>query len=136
MAIHHVLAKNAEPQTVSWNVETQFVGGSSELVPWDMKLTPHIVATSPVSVRLEVDIAGGTLAHTTVVLRDQQTVILEPTGNPKPTSTTRAILAVTPYVLRDDADVRRLLECKRQAAMAARLHSAARPGEPQAIPPR
>lgn len=140
IAVHHVLAKNDEVKTISWDTERPTSDGSKAPIHWDMKLTPHVIASSPVGVSLEVDLVGAatngappaapsgdaTVAHTTLVLRNQQTIIVGPTGNLNPTAT-RTVLAVTPYVLWDDADVGRLLECKREAAAAARRQPAAAP---------
>jgi hypothetical protein len=126
VGIHHALANNDEVKTVAWDTAPSTANGSKSQVHWDMKLTPRVVASSPPGVRIEVEIAGGKSAHTTLVLRDQQTSILDWLGDPG-SSTPRTIVAVTPYVLRDDADVQRLLECKREAAETARRHSAPAP---------
>lgn len=125
VGIHHVVAKNEGIETVSWDTEHPRADGSKQQVHWDMKLTPSVVASSPPSVRIEVELAGGKAAHTTLVLRDQQTAILGWLANAAPAQKP-TILAVTPYVLRGEADVQRLFECKREAAAVARRQSAAR----------
>jgi hypothetical protein len=132
ISVLHVLAPNDTSRTLAWDLERH--DGSVE--PWSVTLTPHVNGPSPAGVRVEVTLTptkageGGATreaseqgaagrANTTVVVHDQQSVVLA--GFAPPTSTaTQTMVVLTPYVLWDEADLASLLECKRQRAHAAR----------------
>jgi len=130
VSVHHVLAKNDTLETLLWDLEQQDRAGKAQRVRWDMKLTPHVVTSSPVSVRLEVTLlsapvdsmpsgappADPKLAQTTLVVRDQQTIVLG--GFDDPRTLPRTVFAVTPYVIWDEAGMRRLYECKLRSRTA------------------
>jgi hypothetical protein len=131
--VGHFVVANDAPQTMAWDSEkTSAAGGSAERDRWDLTLTAHADGERPARVRLEVSLAPapplGTppeswqipehrRIHTTVVVADQQTVVLGGVAEPGATSGSRSILLMTPYVLREQSDLKRLFECKqRQAA--------------------
>jgi hypothetical protein len=130
VSVHHVLTKNDTLETLLWDFEQLDSAGKTQRVRWDMKLTPHVVTSSPVSVRLEVTLlsaplndvpsdaspADPTLAQTTLVVRDQQTIVLGGFGERKPAP--RTVFAVTPYVVWEEADMQRLYECKLRSRRA------------------
>jgi hypothetical protein len=128
ISVLHVLAPNDASRTLQWDLERH--DGSVE--PWSVTLTPHVNGPSPAGVRVEVTLAptragqakaseqgAAGRANTTLVVRDQQSVVLAGFGAPT-SAPTQAMLVLTPYVLWDEADLASLLECKRQRAHAAR----------------
>lgn len=99
---------------------------------WDLAITPHIQDQLGRSLRLDIAFSPapplGTpkeswsvpehrQVKTTVVLGNQQLVVL---GSPLPGNPKPAVVVLTPYVVRDDADQRRLFECMQTAGRAAR----------------
>lgn len=131
--ILNVLASDGVPRTVAWDdvqdgAETQ----CPSVARWDLTVTPHIEGGQLSSVRLELDRAPapplGTRpenwyipehrrAHTTVALHDQQTIVMGGFAE-SPSKERQAMLFVTPYIISDDADLRRLFQCKLSRAGA------------------
>jgi hypothetical protein len=132
--ILHVLAPEGEARTVAWDVEKHDREGQCpEVERWDLTVTAHVDATQPSNVRLDVArspapplgtrpedwyVPEHRRAQTTVVVRDQQTVVLGGLGEPA-VPQAPATLLVTPYVIWEEADLRRLFQCKMKRAGAA-----------------
>jgi hypothetical protein len=98
---------------------------------WDLGVTPHFASTAS-SLQLELDLAPapplGTApenwsipehrrVHTTVVLGEQQSIQLR--LPPGAGATHTSVMVVTPYFIREDADLRRLFECKLRGRRSA-----------------
>jgi hypothetical protein len=98
-------------------------GADSEGRRWDLKVIAHLHSADRSPLRLEVDLTPapplGTAqeswsvpehrrAHTTVVLAEQQSIVL---GLPTATGREPLTLQVTPYFIREEGDLRRLFEC-------------------------
>jgi len=142
--VRHIIASDGISQTFPWDFEPPRASSTCPAdARWELSMTAHVIEQSPVTVRIDVQIAPapppGTApdtwrapldcgAKTTVVLRDQQLVVLSgfPTSD-RPSS--GLMTTVTPYVIREDADLRRLLECKRKRAQT-------NVAEVRAIPPQ
>lgn len=105
----HVITPNDVPQTVPWELE----GSEGAKERLDITVTPHVNGPAPEGVRVEIDVGGH--AHTTVVVRDQQTTVFGGFSAP-PLAELHAVFTLTPYVLWNEADLGRLLECKRRGA--------------------
>jgi len=106
LRVYHVLTPNDVAQSVPWELEGR--AGTKEHL--DITMTPHVSGATPGGVRIEVDVRGH--AHTTVVVRDQESVVFSGFSVPLAEST-EALFVLTPYVVWSDADSRRLLECMR-----------------------
>ena len=109
LGVYHVLTPTDVPQSVAWELEGR--DGAKERL--DITLTPHVSGPAPGGVSIDVDVRGR--AHTTVVVRDQQSIFLDGFSVPL-ASGTQAVFVLTPYVLWNDADFTRLLECKGRRA--------------------
>jgi hypothetical protein len=135
--VAHVMTTNEAQSVVAWDSPLA-PGGTpcDDSQRWDLAITPHIQDQQGRVVRLDIafvpapplgtpieswSVPEHRQLKTTVVLENQQLVVLSspPMGNAK-----RPIVVLTPYVLRDDTDLRRLFECKMQKARPA-----ARPAE-------
>jgi hypothetical protein len=130
--VGHFLVANDASQTIAWDSEKpSATGRCDEANRWDLTLTAHADGERPASVRLEVSLAPapplGTppeswqipehrRIHTTVVVKDQQTVVLGGVAEPGAPSSSRSILLMTPYVVREQSDLKRLFECKQRQA--------------------
>lgn len=128
--VQHLLVANDAPETLAWDSEKPSAsGGCAELDRWDMTVAAHADGESPAGVRLELSLAPapplGTppeswhipphrKVHTTVVVKDQQTVVLGGFPVAGAGMSSKSMLLVTPYVLREQSDLKRLLECKRR----------------------
>jgi hypothetical protein len=144
ISVRHVIASDGVRQTFPWEFPPPSAStGCPASERWDLSMTPHVTGHSPVTVRLDLQILPappsgaasdtprvppGCGARTTVVVHDQQVIVLS--GFPAPTGAANIGLTttVTPYVIWEDADLQRLLECKRKRS---RVNGAAM----RAIPP-
>lgn len=125
--VSNVLATNDSPTTVSWDIaRADGNGGAPESERWDLTLTAHMEPTQSQDVRLEITLVPapplGTpegswsvpehrRVHTTVTVKDQQTVVLGGFSKHRQ-HPDQSVLVVTPYVIRSDADLHSLFECK------------------------
>lgn len=132
ITVRHLIAADGVRETFPEAFEPPTV--SSECPTgqrWDIIVTSRVTERTPVmvSVELRIQPAGATPdtvhvppacgAQTTVVVRDQQIVVLSgfpPSGG----ANTSVMTSLTPYVIWEDADVERLLECKRKLAQPNR----------------
>jgi hypothetical protein len=128
--VAHVLATNDVKSTLAWDALSKTM--MAESTRWDLSVTPHLEGTTPSAVRLELDLAPapplGTppenwiipehrRVHTTVMIAEQQPVVL---GLPRDVGTgAPSVMVVTPYVIREQADLRRLFECKLRGRRSA-----------------
>ena len=107
-----------EPTTISWNRCLDTACESSE--PWKLTVTPALPARASESVllalqlRREQDPADQTQS-TTIETRNQQPVAVSLDGAVEASAMS---LIVTPYLVGDDGDLRRLAACKSQTAAA------------------
>jgi hypothetical protein len=127
--VAHVMTTNEAQSVIAWD-SSQTHGGTpcDEGQRWDLAITPHIQDQQGRVVRLDIafvpapplgtpkeswSVPEHRQMKTTVVLGNQQLVVLSspPAGNAKP-----PLVVLTPYVVRDDTDLRRLFECKMQRA--------------------
>jgi hypothetical protein len=131
--VAHVMTTNEAESVIAWDSPlTHANAPCNDSQRWDLAITPHIQDQQGRSVRLDIAFAPapplGTpkeswsvpehrQVKTTVVLGNQQLVVL---GSPLPGSAKPSVVVLTPYVLRDDADMRRLFECMQTARHAAR----------------
>lgn len=130
-SVASVMAVNDVPVTIPWDLEgPNAKSGCTETYRWDLTLTTHLDRSDPNKLQFEITLVPapplGTLphawfipehrrAHTTIVVANQQTVVLGGFGK-RQFDTDQSILVLTPYVIRSDADMRQLFECKvRQA---------------------
>ena len=137
--VAHVMTTNEAQSVVAWDSPVA-PGGTpcDDSQRWDLAITPHIQDQQGRVVRLDIafvpapplgtpneswSVPAHRQLRTTVVLENQQVVVLSspPMGNAK-----RPIVVLTPYVLRDDTDLRRLFECKMQKARPAARPAASR----------
>ena len=114
--VAHAMAREDRPATIPWHFNQGELGDDTAL--GQLTVLPHLSDVPPGFVRLEIalrDTAGGGSRlelETSLMLRDQQTAVLTTQGSAfRPSQT----LLVTPYVVRHDGDLQRLLQCKRQA---------------------
>jgi hypothetical protein len=125
-----LIADDATPATLAWDIARPALSGSPcppREERWDLTITPTLGAGKPQAVRLEVvlqpapplgqsreswHVPKHRRVHTTVVVGDQQPVILGMPGSPD------TVLAITPYAIRDDGDLRQIFHCKMQARAA------------------
>jgi len=128
-----VIASDGIRQTFPWNFEPPRVSAECPASEhWNLSMTPHVIGHSPASVRIELqilpapppdaapdapDVPLACGVRTTVVVRDQQVIVLS--GFPASAGTqTGFVTALTPYVIWEEADLQRLLECKSKRASA------------------
>jgi hypothetical protein len=128
-----VVATNDAESVIAWDSPlTHANAPCNDSQRWDLAITPHIQDQLGRSLRLDVAFAPapplGTpkeswsvpehrQVKTTVVLGNQQLVVL---GSPLPGNPKPSVVVLTPYVIRDDADQRRLFECMQTGHGAAR----------------
>lgn len=129
ISVRHVIANDGIRQTFPWEFEPPRASAecrASERWGWELSMTPHVTGYSPVMVRVDLQIlpaappgAPRDTSHvppdcgvrTTLVVRDQQVVVLS--GFPASAGATVGLVTtVTPYTVWEDADLRRLIECK------------------------
>lgn len=127
ISVRHVIANDGIRQTFPWEFEPPRASTECPASErWELSLTPHVAGYSPVMVRVDLQILptpppGATPntshvppacgARTTLVVRDQQLTVL----SVFPASAggrVGLITTVTPYIVWEDADLRRLVECK------------------------
>jgi hypothetical protein len=123
--VAHVIVTNDAASTLAWDAPGPTPTPGSDPRRWDLRLTAHAETTTPGSLRLELDLAPapplGTppeawsipehrRVRTTVVIGEQQPVVL---GLPRGAGAVGpSLMVVTPYFIREEADLRRLFECK------------------------
>jgi hypothetical protein len=126
--VAHVIVTSDAASTLAWDTPGPTPTPGSDPRRWDLRLTAHPETTSLGSLRLELDLAPapplGTppeawsipehrRVHTTVVIGEQQPVVLAlPRGAG---AVGPSLMVVTPYFIREEADLRRLFECKMRA---------------------
>lgn len=131
--VGHVIVSNDEGSTLAWDTPAPTPLATSEPQRWDLQLVPHFEGADSSSLRIELDLAPapplGTpperwsipkhrRVHTTVVLGEQQSVVLAlPRGAG---AIGPSLMVVTPYFIREEADLRRLFLCKMRARPASR----------------
>ena len=128
------LATSNVPAMVPWDDGV----GSSAGAPctdWarsDLRVTPHVTAERAAPLRIDIRLEPAPplgqgketwhvpehrVTHTTLVLSDQQSATLALARQP---GKKQSVMIVTPYLVRDEGDLRRLFECKMQRATAER----------------
>lgn len=123
--VAHVLATSDVASMLAWDTPDPPPTRTSEPQRWDLRLTPHLETPASGPLRLELDLAPapplGTApeewsvpehrrVHTTVVIGEQQPVVLAlPRGAG---AVGPSLMVVTPYFIREEADLRRLFQCK------------------------
>lgn len=131
--VAHVIVTNDVASTLAWDTPGPTPALANEPQRWDLRVTPHLDTPDSGPLRLELDLAPapplGTppenwsipehrRVHTTVVIGEQQPVVLglpRGAGAPGP-----SLMVVTPYFIREEADLRRLFQCKmRERSRAA-----------------
>lgn len=132
ITVRHLIAADGVPETFPGEFEPPIA--SSECPAgqrWNIIVTPHVTERSPVTVSVElrmqpagaipdaVHVPPACGAQTTLVVRDQQVVVL-PGVPPSGGANTGVMTTLTPYVIWEDADVERLLECKHKLAQPNR----------------
>jgi hypothetical protein len=123
--VAQVILANEVASTLAWDTPAPGPTRTPTHEPqrWDLRLTAHSETTG--ALRLEVDLAPapplGTppeawsipehrRVHTTVVVAEQQPVVL---GLPPGAGAAGpSLMVVTPYFIREEADLRRLFQCK------------------------
>lgn len=126
----NVMTTEGVPSTVAWDMQDEARSSPCpELERWDVTVTSRVDPAQPRTVRLEIrqtpapplgtppqnwHVPEHRQAHTTVVLHDQQSIVLS--GPAQATKKQPALLVVTPYIISDDGDLRRLFECKLRRA--------------------
>ena len=135
VSVRHLIAGDGVRKTFPWEVEPPSgSSGCPAAERWDVSVVPHVTGRSPVTVSMEVRIlpapppgmTAGTWqvpptcgTRTTLVVRDQELIVLS--GFPASAgASARVMTTVTPYVIWEDADLERLLECKRKLAQPSR----------------
>jgi hypothetical protein len=123
--VAHVIVTNDVASTLAWDTPGPTPTLANEPQRWDLRLTAHLETPASDSLRLELDLAPapplGTPAETwsipehrrvrtTVVLAEQQPVVL---GLPRGAGAVGpSSMVVTPYFIREEADLQRLFQCK------------------------
>jgi hypothetical protein len=123
--VAHVIGTSDVASMLAWDTPGPTPALGSEPQRWDLRLTPHLETTGSGSLRLELDLAPapplGTppeawsipehrRVHTAVVIGEQQPVVLAlPRGAG---ARGPSWMVVTPYLIREEADLRRLFQCK------------------------
>jgi hypothetical protein len=135
ISVRHVIASDGVRQTFPWDFGPP--RASTECPanePWELSMTPYVTGHSPVMVRVDVQllpaprpgaatktsqVPPGCTARTSLVVRDQQVIVLS--GFP-PSAGARAglVTTVTSYVVWEDADLQRLVECQSKRARTKR----------------
>lgn len=117
--VAHVLASERTAATIPWYGEQGAETGSE---PETLTVVPHLSQLEPGHVRLDVSLteaphAGPSdIMKTSLVLRDQQLAVLQVQATPSRSAQT---ISIAPYLIRGDADLRSLLQCKLQARAEA-----------------
>jgi hypothetical protein len=127
--VANVIATSDVASTLAWDTPSATSTPAHEPQRWDLRLTPHLETSASGPLRLELDLAPapplGTppetwiipehrRVRTTVVLGEQQPVVLAlPRGAG---ASGPSLMVVTPYFIREEADLRRLFQCKMRAA--------------------
>jgi hypothetical protein len=127
LSVRHVVANDGIRETFPWEFEPPRASAECPASErWELSMTPHVTGHSPAMVRMDIQILPARLAgaipdtsqvppdcgaRTTLVVRDQQVVVLSGFAA---AAGARADLmtTVTPYVVWEEADLRRLVECK------------------------
>jgi hypothetical protein len=133
LSVRHVVANDGIRETFPWEFEPPRASAECPANQrWELSMTPHVTGHSPAMVRMDIQIlparlAGATSdashvppdcgARTTLVVRDQQVIVLSGFPEAAGASVDR-MTTVTPYVIWDEADLRRLSECKGKNARA------------------
>jgi hypothetical protein len=112
------LASKDEPMTVAWNRCLDTACETSE--PWKMTVTPALPARASEPIVLTMQLRGEQTSEDralskTLQTRNQQPVVVDLGGA---VAASTLSLVVTPYLVGDDDDLRRLAECKSTAAAA------------------
>jgi hypothetical protein len=122
--VTQVLATNDVPSLMAWD-SLASTPSANQPQRWDLKVTAHFDGAAPSALRLELDLSPapplGTppeswsipahrRVHTTVVIAEQQPVMLA--LPPGAGTTGPSMMVVMPYFIRDEADLRRLFQCK------------------------
>jgi hypothetical protein len=128
--VAHVMTTSGVTTIVPWDAEATTPNGDAcaGIGRSDLSITTHASANGAEPIRLDIRIEPAPplgrpketwqvpdhrVTQTTLLLQDQQLVMMAPTRQPnkKP-----SIIFLMPYVVREDGDLRRLFECKMQAA--------------------
>lgn len=129
ISVRHLMANDGVRQTLPWQAEPpRGSTGCPATERWELSIVPRVVGRSPVTVQAEVQILPapplgvapdtwhvppGCGARTTVVLHDQQVIVLS--GFPASAEAKVGVTTtLTPYVIWEEADLQRLLACKRK----------------------
>jgi hypothetical protein len=128
----HLIAANDAPASIGWDVVSVWV--PSQVPPdnprWRLSVTPHLQSTVPKRIRIDLLLEQATniasapesiRVNETVVIGDQQTVFLA-----VPKRQTSA-LVVTPYIVGNDDELRKLFFCKTQRGLPQATSAGALP---------
>lgn len=134
-SVANLMLTNSQPLTIPWGPAlTSGKDGCPLSAQSRLSLTARMAPVQPRSVSLEITIAptpeGAVAAsalpipeqcrsHTTLVLRDQQSVLLGGFTDPK-AQAEQSLLVLTPYIIWNESDMRGLLECKAKLAREER----------------
>lgn len=135
ITVRHMIAADGTRQTFPWEFDPPRAStGCPAADRWDLSIAPRVTGQSPVMVSIELRILPPPPpgmapdawhvpptcgARTTLVLRDQQLIVLS--GFPAFAGASAGVVTtVTPYVIWEDRDLERLLECKRKLAQPNR----------------
>lgn len=114
-----MLATDGERTAIPWAIRRSEI---DKVVAGELSVLPRLAGVAPGHVRLELALrdtrSPADAVQTSLMLRDQQSVVVNTAANSVASS---QALVVTPYVVRDDEDLRRLLQCKEQARHEATL---------------
>lgn len=116
--VGHVMAALEAAATIAWDVAPPPAAPGrprADVERWDLTLTPHAIGPGRARTPKEAwHVPEHRAVKTTLDIDDQQTVVL---GFPPGAAPGRpSVVVVTPYLLRDDDDMRQLFACKLQAA--------------------
>ena len=122
----HLLAKEGQLAAIPWQRDQRKL---DEGALGELTVLPHLSDVAPGYVRLDLAIrntpgarhesepqAQSAAVKTTLILKDQQTIVLKTETSAGTPSRT---LLVTPYIIRNDRDLKRLLQCKLKARNSA-----------------
>jgi hypothetical protein len=119
--VFHVLVKGEVPATMAWESPPCAPGPKSCAEQWQFAVTPHPSSTTPDEMRLDLrygpasirDLPGYGRGETTLVVRDQQSVLMG--LDPERKESKRVVLVLTPYFIHRPDDLRELFRCKQEA---------------------